>query len=96
MRLSPPQKKVGKTIDFSTRFFKHFRQAPPNVQAAFRKRFNIWLVDPHHISLHDHGLSGHYRGCRSLNVTGDWRAIYSKKKTGIIFLDIGTHSHLYR
>lgn len=47
--------------------------------------------------LRNHSLSGKYKGCRSINVSGDWRAIFREYKGGavIYFEMLGTHSELY-
>jgi len=42
-------------------------------------------------------LVGELRGYRSINITGDWRAIFMEIDGGkiIYFVAIGTHSQLY-
>lgn len=47
--------------------------------------------------LHDHALKGKYQGYRSINITGDVRALYYEKQDGkiVLFAFIGTHSQLY-
>lgn len=86
-------------ISFSTRFVKHYRKAPATVQAAFNRRARLFEREPLHPTLHNHALAGEWRGYRSINVTGDWRAVYeSLGKTSVEwveFVAIGTHSQLY-
>lgn len=43
----------------------------------------------------NHKLQGYYEGCRSINVTGDYRAIFVEEVDSIKFLRIGTHVELY-
>ncbi len=47
--------------------------------------------------LRNHALSGDRAGQWSINVTGDWRAVYvfGEKEGVVIFIDIDTHSNLY-
>lgn len=63
------------------------------------------MKDEYHRQLHNHKLSGKYSGFRSINITGDWRAIFSEQdvkhgkvitKKVITFEYFGTHSQLYK
>ena len=85
-----------KRIEYSRRFQKNLRKASPKIQQAFLRRRRIFREHPNHPLLNNHRLTGQYKGCRSINVTGDWRAIYQETKKEIIFIDLGTHSQLYR
>lgn len=56
--------------------------------------------DFYHPILRNHPLRGNYRGYNSINITGDWRALFSidcdyANNIRIIFKLIGTHSQLY-
>lgn len=92
-------KKINR-IDFSTPFDKQLKKSPLEIKIAFRKRLEIFIQDSTNPQLHDHQLSGKLKNYRSINITGDWRAIYlpSKDNNGITitFIAIGTHSQLYR
>lgn len=86
-------------IEFSAHFRKQYRKATKKIKADFYKRLKLFQHNPHHSLLRNHLLTGNYKGYRSINITGDWRAIYSQtkdeQKTIIIFEAIGTHSQLY-
>ncbi len=83
-------------IDFSNRFDKYLRKAPLGIKIDFRERLTLFIQDPFHPLLNNHALAGQYRGYRSINITGDWRAIY-REIDGIILFDVlGTHSQLYK
>ena len=86
--------------DFSKTFDKQLRKSPLKIKIAFRKRFEIFVKNPFHTLLNNHPLRGKLSGYRSINITGDWRAIYSEKtehsRKVIIFEIIGTHSQLYK
>ncbi|MDO8609051.1 MAG: type II toxin-antitoxin system mRNA interferase toxin, RelE/StbE family [bacterium] len=87
-------------IKFAKKFEKQFNRASKDIQKAFHKRLDIFISDPFHSQLHNHQLTGKYKGYRSINITGDWRAIYCEIKDSdgviIIFEVLGTHSQLYR
>ncbi len=85
-------------IDFSPRFIKSLRKAPRKIQIAFRNRLELFLIDKYHPILNNHSLMGKYKDYRSLNVSGDWRAIFREFENGkVIYFDfIGTHSKLYK
>ncbi len=76
-------------------FEKQYSKQLPNVKRNFLDRRNILLIDSSHPILHDHALVGKYEGCRSINITGDIRAIYKLDGKVGIFIAIGTHSELY-
>lgn len=88
-----------KRVDYSKEFLKRFEKVPPEIKSAFRKRFEIFLQEPFYPLLDNHALTGEYSGYRSINITGDWRLIFSEinEKDGkIIQLKLlGTHSQLY-
>lgn len=87
-------------IDYSNSFLKQLKKAPLKIKKSFKKRLSLFLVNPFHPQLHNHQLTGTLAVYRSINITGDWRALYSeynKKKTQVIVFEIlGTHSQLYR
>lgn len=89
--------KLNMSINFSRQFVKQYRRAPTKICQHFDKKFLLFKQNPHHQLLNNHKLRGKYFGFRSINVTGDWRAIYSEpKKNIIIFAVLGTHSQLYK
>ncbi len=53
-------------------------------------------MNPFDITLRNHALKGKYLGYRSIDISGDVRALYTVKGNVIIlFAFIGTHSQLY-
>lgn len=85
-------------VRFSKRFVKLYDKAPIKVRGAFDIRLVIFHQDKFHPILNNHSLVGKYSGYRSINVTGDWRAIFRELHDDeIIYFDIlGTHSKLYK
>lgn len=65
-----------------------------------RKKFLVSVIpifskNPFEKSLRNHDIGSAYNNCRSIDVTGDIRALYTIKNNFAVFLRIGTHSHLY-
>ncbi len=55
------------------------------------------MEDLYNPLLNNHALSGKYTGYRSINITGNTRVIYKfLDENVILFVEIGTHSELYR
>ncbi|MCL4366414.1 type II toxin-antitoxin system mRNA interferase toxin, RelE/StbE family [Patescibacteria group bacterium] len=89
-------KKSLSRIDYSKSFDKQLKKAPLSIKIAFRQRLELFIADQFHPQLNNHTLIGKYKGYRSINITGDWRAIYSEDKNVVIFELLGTHSQLYK
>jgi addiction module RelE/StbE family toxin len=85
-------------IKFGRKFSKQYDRAPAKVRKSFDKRLHLFQENKFHPLLNNHALSGKYRGYRSINVTGDWRAIFRELEGGdVVYFDaLGTHSQLYR
>lgn len=61
------------------------------------ERLQLFSNEPFNPILNNHALSGKYRGRHSINVTGDYRALYKQIRSDIaLFVDIDTHSNLYK
>ena len=84
-------------IKFTSRFAKRYKKAPLEIKTSFQNRLDIFLLNKFNPILNNHTLTGKYKGCRSINITGDWRAIFREFEGGeVIYFDIiGTHSQLY-
>ncbi|PIZ96242.1 MAG: type II toxin-antitoxin system mRNA interferase toxin, RelE/StbE family [Candidatus Levybacteria bacterium CG_4_10_14_0_2_um_filter_36_16] len=85
-----------KKVDYSNKFLKQLKKAPLEIIVAFRDRLRLFRQDPFHPTLNNHKLTGRLKGFRSINITGDWRAIYMETDTAIIFELFGTHIQLYK
>ncbi|NCF75361.1 MAG: type II toxin-antitoxin system mRNA interferase toxin, RelE/StbE family [Xanthomonadaceae bacterium] len=85
-------------IDFSRKFIKMLAKAPVKIQKSFHKRLDIFLIDQFNVILNNHQLVGKYKGFKSINVAGNWRAIFKgfKNDNLIVFYLIGSHSDLYK
>ena len=84
-------------IEYSQKFVKEFKKCPQNIKESFKFRLKIFIKDKHSPVLNNHRLSGKIKNFRSINIGGDWRAIFEEMERGqiIYFVAIGTHSRLY-
>jgi len=86
--------KIGAAITFRS-FDKSYSKLIPQIREAFVVRRNLFLIDQTHPLLEDHPLKGKWIGYRSINITGDVRAVYRTEGAVAIFFDIGTHDYLF-
>lgn len=85
-------------IDYSKKFLKKLEKSEKNIRRMVFERVGLLIEDKFHPLLNNHILHGKYEGHRSINITGDCRAIFREDKNGdvIIFLFLGTHGELYK
>lgn len=77
-------------------FEKQFKKFKPGVQKKTKERLGLFIDDPFNPLLDNHPLKGKYLDYRSINITGDIRAIFKLIGDGeCIFVAIDTHSNLY-
>jgi addiction module RelE/StbE family toxin len=80
----------------SRSFEKQFAKLPNKTKEKAIVALKLFIENPEYPSLRNHGLRGEWLGCRSINVTGDVRALYVLHDTDMArFLAIGTHAQLY-
>lgn len=85
-------------IRFDRQFKKQYNKAPSHVRQAVEIRLKLFKIDNFSPLLNNHILKGKYNGVRSINITGDWRALYvvsGQFEKQIVFVALGTHSRLY-
>lgn len=83
--------------DFHKSFMKQYRQLPNNIQREFEARLKMFYKNPYATKLNNHPLKGKRAGYRSINISGDIRAIYKLVSDDkAYFVEIGSHSNLYR
>jgi len=77
-------------------FEKQFVKLPKSLRERFKKRRDLFIADPFNSLLKNHLLHEPFAGCRSINVTGDYRAIfYHENEHVVLFIAIGTHNELF-
>lgn len=82
-------------IVFHKNFKKQYKKLPNKVQRKFSERLDIFLDNDNHPLLNIHQLQGEGRPLISMNVTGDYRALFVREKESVTFHRIGRHSELY-
>jgi addiction module RelE/StbE family toxin len=82
-------------IVYKKRFEKQLKKLPLNIRERFYERLNLFIDNHSSPILNNHSVDMIYPGCRSINVTGDYRAIYEEVGVTAYFIQIGTHSELY-
>ena len=76
-------------------FQKRFEKLPLKIREQFFERAEIFCKDTYAEILQNHSVDNVYPNCRSINITGDVRALYKVQGNIAIFVNIGTHSELY-
>lgn len=87
-------------VQYDPVFYQKYKRLDVRIQNKFDQKIGIFLKDPNEPSLHNHLLKREYEGYRSINITGDWRALFYEEEiageTVANFVAIGTHDQLYR
>ncbi len=85
-------------IQFDKKFAKQYKKTDEYVRESFNKKLELFIEHKHSPGLGLHKLHGKYLNCYSININGDWRAIFRELDDGklIYFIAIGTHSQLYK
>ena len=83
-------------IQTTKHFDKQYAKLNKKIKEQFKSRLELFSTNPFDVSLRNHALKGKFLGYRSIDISGDVRALYTVKgNTVIIFGFIGTHSQLY-
>jgi len=84
-------------IRFHKNFEKRYKKLSVKYRNKFKEKIAIFLKDEFNPILNNHPLKAKYKGYRSIDVTGDLRAIYRREeRDNIIFVIIDKHSNLYK
>jgi len=83
-------------ICFHKNFEKQYKRLTRREQKKVQERLTLFLKSPFEPILHNHPLKGKFLDYRSINITGDLRAIYKCLcPDECIFVVLGKHSDLY-
>ncbi|OIO48350.1 hypothetical protein COX74_01215 [bacterium (Candidatus Gribaldobacteria) CG_4_10_14_0_2_um_filter_41_16] len=81
---------------FHKNFDKQFGKLRANEKRKVAERLQLFLENPFNPILENHPLKGKYTDYRSINITGDIRAVYKfLNENECIFVTVDTHSNLY-
>jgi addiction module RelE/StbE family toxin len=83
------------TIAYSKSFIKQAKLLNAATRQKLLQRIELFSNNPLDPVLRNHPLKGKYKDYRSIDVTGDIRALYLARGTEAIFDAVGTHSQLY-
>jgi len=87
-------------IEYNKNFIKLYSKNNIKIKNKFQNRLRLFMSDPFLPELNNHALSWKYLWKRSINITGDYRAIFKELSNWnyefIEFTNIWTHSQLYK
>ena len=83
------------TVSFSKLFLKQAKKLDPKLRKKLHERIALFVRNPFDASLRNHPLKGPYKDYRSIDITGDVRALYLMQDDEAIFDAVGTHGQLY-
>lgn len=84
------------TVTYGRVFRKNLKKQPLVIREKFYTKLALFIKNSQHPLLGNHALHGEWDGCRSINITGDIRAVFEEvDDEHVEFVDIGTHSELY-
>ena len=84
-------------ILYTPEFKRDYKKLSGMLQDLLKKKGQLFEQEPFHPLLNNHALGGDRLGQWSINVTGDWRAIYEfQDAETVVFVEIDTHSNLYK
>ncbi len=86
-------------IQLSSYFHRKIKKENIRIQKSFKEALQLFMLNPFDPQLNNHPLKDSWRGCRSIDITADYRAIYEEinEDDNVIahFITIGTHQELY-
>lgn len=82
---------------FHKRFKKQLKKLSSKDKKIVEEQLHLFLDNPSHHKLQNHPLQGEYKGCRSISIKPDLRAIYVQLNNDAVeFIALGSHSQLYK
>ena len=83
-------------ISFHKNFNKYFHKLSTKEKEKTKGHLAFFSQYPFNPLLNNHPLRGNYVDYRSINITGDLRAVFKLiNENEAIFVRVGTHSELY-
>ena len=82
-------------IHFHKDFIKNSMKLTLQQKNKLTERLKLFSQNELNPVLNNHSLRGKFQGHRSINITGDLRALYKKEGKDIMFVAIDSHSNLY-
>ena len=82
-------------ITYHKNFIKRSKSLTSKAKEKLIQRLKLFDQDAYNSVFNNHSLKGKYLGYRSINITGDLRALYQKEGDSVTFVAIDSHSNLY-
>ncbi|MDO8638754.1 MAG: type II toxin-antitoxin system mRNA interferase toxin, RelE/StbE family [Candidatus Daviesbacteria bacterium] len=82
-------------VNYHNNFIKDSKRLTVQQKKKLIERLELFGQDEFNPTLNNHSLNGKYLGHRSINVTGDLRAVFKKINNSVLFVSIDSHSNLY-
>ena len=82
-------------VEYKKCFQKKFKKLPTQLREQFYRRLEMFIEDKFDKTLNNHSVDKAFPDCISMNVTGDYRAIFKEEDNVVTFITIDTHSELY-
>ena len=86
-------------VRYDPDFLTRLKKLDVRIRKSFKAKLAIFINSPYNPQLNNHFLKRNYFGYRSIDITADWRAIYTEKEENkeiiAYFTYIGTHKELY-
>ena len=83
-------------VKYTKDFIKDSKRLTPGQKEKLKTRLKLFGQDQFEPLLNNHSLKGKYLGYRSINVTGNLRAIFREEKDRVTFVTLNSHSNLYK
>ena len=83
-------------ISFSNKFKKQYKKSSNHIKDKLDERLLIFSENKNDLILNNHKLHGKFKNFKSIDVTGDIRAVYEEiDENSTHFVSMGSHSKLY-
>lgn len=86
-------------VRFSPDFLRQYKKSDVRIRNRVDEKIAIFLKDPNDLQLDNHILKKEWEGFSSIDITGNYRAIYREGRIGneivAYFVALGMHKELY-
>lgn len=82
-------------VSYTKNFLRQYAKLLPKIRQKVDERIVLSQSEPLNSQLRDHQLKGKHKQYHSIDITGDYRALYLREDGKVIFDIVGTHSQLY-
>ena len=88
-------------IRYTREFLSLLKKQKVIIRKNFKNAIEEFSQNPDNPILNNHALKREWEGYRSINVTEDWRSIYTEIRFAdgvmvVYFVTLGTHKDLYK